>query len=169
MSRPVVVLIGPSGAGKSSVAKELCDMHGFHLVKTVTTRPQRDEYDTDQTFVSQESFDHMVASKAFFGTIDAFGYTYGLPRFNPESPTVLLLRAPAIPEFLTKFSDAYIVEIDAPLNVLEERLVRRGSAERFEPEMITKEISVGRKLATKSIDSSATSPDTIAASIIDEI
>lgn|GEM_PF-5915400 len=109
----VVVIIGPSGAGKSSVAKVLQDTYGFHLEKTVTTRPQRDVFDTDQQFVDAKTFQKMLEAKAFFGTLEAFGFSYGLPRFNPDNSTVLLLRAPAVQEFLTKFPQARIIEIDA--------------------------------------------------------
>ncbi len=162
---PIIVIIGPSGAGKSSVAKILCDAYGFTLEKTVTTRPQRDAYDTDHVFVSEETYQHMLDAKAFFGTLDVFGHRYGLPRFNPQAPTVLLLRAPAIAEFLTMFPDAYIVEIDAPVEVLTARLAARGSTDRIDSELLEKEIALGRTLASQVIDSSNMSAEDIAAVI----
>lgn len=165
MSPRVVVLIGPSGAGKSTIAQLLCDEHGFELVKTVTTRPQRDAFDVDQTFVGNETFQTMLESKAFFGTLEAFGYYYGLPRFNPKNPTVLLLRAPAVKEFLTGFPGAHIIELDAPLPVLEERLIARGSAERFDTEALTKEIAAGRSLAGRTFDTFIDTPKAIAMNI----
>lgn len=162
MSRPVVVLIGPSGSGKSSVAKELCEVHGFHLVKTVTTRPQRDEHDTDHLFINEETFEHMLDSEAFFGTLYVFNHSYGLPKFNPSQPTLLLLRAPAIQEFLTKFPDAYIVQIEAPVRILEERLIGRGSADRINKDELVRETALGKLLANKIIDSSTLTLQTIA-------
>jgi guanylate kinase len=165
MSPHIIVLIGPSGAGKSTIAELLCNEYGFELVKTVTTRPQRDASDIDQTFVDNETFQAMLESKTFFGTLEAFGYSYGLPKFNPKNQTVLLLRAPAVKEFLTGFPNAHIIELDAPLSVLEERLLARGSAERFDTESLTKEIAFGRTLATHAFDTSAETPEAITASI----
>jgi guanylate kinase len=167
MSQPVVVLIGPSGSGKSSVAKELCDTHGFHLVKTLTTRPQRDEHDIDQTFIDHETFTNMREAKAFFGTLESFGHEYGLPKFSLDTPTVLLLRAPAVQEFLKGFPSAQVIEIDAPLTVLEERLVARGSFDRLDPDFLEKEMALGRQLANHTVDSSQYTPAEIAQQIVD--
>ncbi len=166
MSSSVVVLIGPSGAGKSNVVKVLCEQHGFTLVKTVTTRPQRDKFDTDHQFISTEQFQALQEAKAFFGVLNVFDAQYGLPKFNPTEKTVLNLRAPVVQEFLTKFPDAFVVEIDAPLEILQKRLAERGTEERFEPEKINKEIQLGRQLATQTIDSLTKTPQEIAANII---
>lgn len=164
---PVVVLIGPSGAGKSSVAKVLQETHGFHLQKTVTTRLQRDEYDTDHIFVSDTDYDKLLREQAFFGTLVIFGQRYGLPRFDPAQKTLLLLRAPAINEFKTRFPHARIFEIDAPLEVLEKRLIARGTADRIVLDQLNQEMSMGQTLADEIIDSSKLSITEIAKHIAD--
>jgi len=169
MMPKVVVLIGPSGAGKSSVAKILCDTYGFQLERTVTTRPQRDAFDTDHIFVNEEIFAHMAQSKLFFGVLTIFGHSYGLPRFNPDKPTVLLLRAPAIKQFLTQFPDAIIIEIDAPLATLKQRLATRGSFDRYVPDELQKEMLLGQSLSHYSIDSSTRSAAGIAEVIVRDI
>lgn len=169
MKPKLVVIIGPSGAGKSSVAKVLCDQYGFGLQKTVTTRPQRDEYDTDHLFVTDKSYQEMLDAHAFFGTLDIFGHRYGLPRFNPAAPTLLLLRAPAIEEFITMFPDAFIVEIDAPLEMLEARLRKRNSHDRINREHLEKEIVWGRSLAQYIADSSIATPEAIALAINEQL
>jgi len=161
----VIVLIGPSGAGKSTVANTLQYTYGFHLEKTITTRPQRDTFDTDHTFVSEETFQSMLDAKAFFGILEVFGHRYGLPKFNPEKPTILLLRAPAIKEFLTGFPDAYIIQIDAPIGILEARLVARGSLDRTDSKTLEQEIILGKSFASKSFDSSKHTPEAIAEAI----
>jgi len=168
-SPKLVVIIGPSGAGKSSVAKVLCERYGFQLQKTVTTRPQRDEYDTDHIFITDESYQEMLDAEAFFGTLTIFGHRYGLPRFNPEAPTLLLLRAPAIEEFTTMFPSAFIVEIDAPLEILEARLRERNSHDRINREHLEKEITWGRTLARYTADSSLATPDAIASAINEQV
>src|SRR6218665_2035589 len=112
MSAPLVVLIGPSGAGKSSVVKILVDTYGFQLVKTVTTRLPRAEFDTDHTFITAETFEAIQQAGGFFGMIEFFGEQYGLPKFNPEHATLLNLRVPAIEKLSVVFPHAHIVEID---------------------------------------------------------
>lgn len=158
----VTVIIGPSGAGKSTVARLLQEKYGFRLQKTVTTRPQRNEHDTDHIFVNEETFQTMSASKAFFGTMPTFEYNYGLPKFDPSDRTLLLLRAPVMEEFKTRFPDAHIFEIDAPLNVLEKRLIMRDDYDRIDPEVLEKEIALGRSLAQQSFNSSHLTPEEIA-------
>ena len=165
----VVVIIGPSGAGKSTIARILQEKYGFRLQKTVTTRPQRDEYDTDHIFVNEETFQTMSASKAFFGTMPTFEFNYGLPKFDPSERTLLLLRAPVVEEFKTRFPDAHIYEVDAPLEVLEQRLIARSTFDRINPEVLEKEISWGRTLAKQSFNSSLHSAEQIAQAIADDV
>jgi len=160
-----IVIIGPSGAGKSSIVKVLCKKYDFLLIKTYTTRQQRDPSDTDHVFISSDEFQALVEKKYFFGTLDIFGSHYGLPNFETIRNTVILLRAPAVDEFLLKFPNAIIVEIDAPLDVLEERLKHRGSTERFIPEVLNKEITWGRDIATITFDSSLQETEAIADTI----
>lgn len=163
-----VVVIGPSGAGKSSIVKILREKYNFLLIKTYTTRQKRDPSDTDHVFVSPLEFDAMHNNDQFLGTLDIFGYQYGLPRFSVHSNVVVLLRAPAVEEFLQAFPDATIVEIDAPLPILKMRLKRRGSSERFVPKALEEEIKWGRKIAAVIIDSSAEEVDSIARHIATE-
>lgn len=164
----VVVLIGPSGAGKSTVAGILREKYGFHLQKTVTTRPQRGPYDTDHIFVNEETFDTMNDSGSFFGTLPTFEYKYGLPKFDPSALTLLLLRAPAVEEFRTRFPDAHIFEVDAPLDVLEKRLIARNTYDRINPEVLEKEITWGRSLAERYFNSSVLSAEQIAQAIAED-
>jgi guanylate kinase len=160
-----IVIIGPSGAGKSSIVNVLCEKYDFRLIKTYTTRQQRDPSDTDHVFISLNEFQALVDKKYFFGTLDIFGSHYGLPNFETTKNTIILLRAPAVDEFLLKFPDAIIVEIDAPLKVLEGRLKHRGSTERFVPEALKKEMAWGRDIATITFNSSLQETEAIADTI----
>lgn len=161
----IVVLIGPSGAGKSTVAHILQTQYGFHLQRTVTTRPQRDVHDTDHIFVNEETYESMEKSHAFLGELPVFNYKYGLPKFDTSARTLLLLRAPAIKEFLTQFHDAVIVQLEAPYDVLESRLTARRSSDRIDSAALAQEITLGRTLTTHCFDSSKLSPEEIAAHI----
>ncbi len=161
-----LVIIGPSGSGKSSIVKVLCDQYGYTLIRTVTTRQKRDAFDTDHEFVSIDTFATMKQTGAFFGILEVFGAQYGLPKFNPANKSVLLLRAPALPEFLTRFPNAFIVEIDAPLPVLEQRLAARNTQDRFDPAMLTKEMALGSSFAQATFDTSLLSSEDVAQQII---
>ncbi len=161
----LVVLIGPSGAGKSTAANILTTQYGFRLQKTVTTRPKRGERDIDHIFVNEETYQEMAAAKMFFGTIHSFGHDYGLPKFDPAEKTVLLLRAAAVTEFRTRFPEALIVEIDAPVDILVSRLIVRDSLNRVDTESLEQEIKLGRSLATHHFNSSQQTPEAIAAAI----
>jgi guanylate kinase len=158
----IIGLIGPSGAGKSTVAKILQETYGYHLQKTVTTRPQRGPSDIDHIFVNEETFEAMAASNSFLGTIDIFDHRYGLPKFEPGERTLLLLRAPVVDQFLARFPHGYVIEIDAPVVMLENRLTARNSFDRIKSDALEKEITWGRALASISIDSSKHSPEEIA-------
>lgn len=165
----LVVLIGPSGAGKSTVANILTTKYGFHIQKTVTTRPKRGEQDIDHIFVNEETYHEMAAAKMFFGTIHSFGHDYGLPKFDPADRTVLLLRAATIAELRTRFPDAIVIEIDAPTEVLVSRLIVRDSLNRIDTESIEQEIKLGRSLATTTYNSSKLSAEAIAEAIVQDI
>lgn len=161
----LVVLIGPSGAGKSTVAGILTKEYKFRLQKTVTTRPRRGDHDIDHIFVNNETYQEMASSGMFFGTLHSFGHDYGLPRFDPADRTVLLLRATAVAEFRTRFPDAYIVEIDAPIDILVSRLMVRDSLNRVDTASLEQEIQLGRSISTALFDSSKLSAEAIAESI----
>lgn len=163
----LIVLIGPSGAGKSTAANLLVTHYGFRLQKTITTRPKRDDRDIDHIFVNEETFQEMAAQNMFFGTIHSFGHDYGLPKFDHAERTVLLLRAAAVKEFRTRFPDAMIIEIDAPIEILVSRLIVRDSLNRVDTESLAQEIALGRSLATATFDSSKLSAEDIARSIAD--
>ena len=77
------VLSSPSGAGKTTISRRLL-AHDGHLRMSVsaTTRPMRPgEVDgRDYHFVSQDSFDRMVAEDQFLEWAHVFGNCYGTPR-----------------------------------------------------------------------------------------
>ena len=155
--RPLV-LIGPSGAGKSTIARDLVKLYGFTIVQTVTTRPPRQSDDDMHEFVNDEEFARRRTHGEFIGLLDAFGAHYGLPDFSGIEKPLLLLRAPAIEQFLVGFPDTFVVEIEALTDVLVERLKIRGDIDRANPELLEREMAFGRVLAgltLTSIDSPA--------------
>lgn len=66
----MIVIIGKSGSGKSTITNILCEKYGFNKIVTTTTRPKRrgERQNVDYNFVSNETFDKMVADGAFIET-----------------------------------------------------------------------------------------------------
>jgi len=74
------VLSSPSGAGKSTIARMLmASDDGVAMSVSATTRPMRPgEVDgRDYHFVSDETFDRMIAEGAFLEWANVFGHRYG--------------------------------------------------------------------------------------------
>ena len=70
----IVLIVGDSGSGKSTIIKYVAEnMDNINIIKSYTTRPKRNEYDDDHTFIESvdEIKDDIVASTE----ID--GYFYG--------------------------------------------------------------------------------------------
>ena len=155
MQRPLVI-IGPSGAGKSTVANELRRSFGFPVIRTVTTRLPRSEDDTDHLFVTPSEFKSMEVAHQFLGTLQIFGQSYGLPFLPDQDKNLVLLRAITLKQFLESYPYAYIVQLEAPIDILVDRLKERGSEERADEVALQKEIEAGRSFAHLVLDSTDT-------------
>ena len=83
-----------------------------------------------------------------------FGHDYGLPALPPNRPCILLLRAPVVKQFMQTYPTSMIVEIDAPLDILKERLYRRSSQDRIDDISLQQEMKIGVSLAHATIDTS---------------
>lgn len=70
----IVLIVGDSGSGKSSIVKSIANkMSDINVIKSYTTRPRRNEFDNDHTFINskEEIKDEIVAST------EINGYFYG--------------------------------------------------------------------------------------------
>ena len=77
------VLSSPSGAGKSTIARMiLASDEGIAMSVSATTRPKRpgEVEGVDYHFVTDDEFDRMRESGAFFEWAHVFGYRYGTLR-----------------------------------------------------------------------------------------
>lgn len=58
INRPkILCIIGESGSGKSMVSDYITEKYGIKLIKSYTTRKQRNPEDTGHTFLTDEEFD----------------------------------------------------------------------------------------------------------------
>ncbi len=80
----LVVISGPSGAGKDSVLLRLRERElPFHFTVTATTRPQREVDPADHqflNFLSEETFDRLLAEDGLLEHAQVYGYRYGVPK-----------------------------------------------------------------------------------------
>lgn len=84
----MLVLSSPSGAGKTTMAKRLlAGDPQISMSVSATTRPARagEIEGQDYHFVSQDRFDHMIATGQFLEWATVFGNRYGTPRHPVEA------------------------------------------------------------------------------------
>lgn len=80
----LLVLSGPSGVGKDAVLSVLKGReYPFHFTVTATTRPRREIKAADHqflSFLSEDSFDRLLADNGLLEHAQVYGYRYGVPR-----------------------------------------------------------------------------------------
>jgi len=146
---PIIALIGPSGAGKSTLVDYYIKQHpDARLHKSITTRPVRGDSDTSHRFVSDEEFDRLAAAGELIKPVEAFGYRYAITKIpDYDGITFVLLRYQFAREFKRFYPEAIVIQIEAPVEVLLERIVGRGDTSRADADVMQAEIIAGRKIA----------------------
>lgn len=61
----IIVITGRQGSGKSTLMKHMVVKEFYGKIEQVTTRPRRDEYDNDYTFVTDAEFKAMEDNNQF--------------------------------------------------------------------------------------------------------
>ena len=70
----IVLIVGDSGSGKSTIVRYVeKNMENVNIIKSYTTRPKRNKYDNDHTFI--KSVDEIDGDIVASTEID--GYFYG--------------------------------------------------------------------------------------------
>ena len=155
-----IVLIGPSGSGKSTLVKRLIEKNpSLVWIKTYTTRSKRSDEDDSHEFISEAAFQDLKDKNVFIGTLNAFDAQYGLPSLPEASRCILLLRAPVIKLFKETYPKSIVIEVDAPLHILKQRLSDRRSIDRIDDESLLQEIKLGSTLADAHVDTSQSIDD----------
>lgn len=151
---PIIALIGPSGAGKSTLVDYYIQRHpDARLHKSITTRPIRGEGDTSHRFVDDDEFDRLAEAGELIKPVEAFGYRYAITKIpDYNGITFVLLRYQFVEEFKRFYPEAKVVQIEAPLAVLLERITSRGDMVRADADEIQMEIITGRKIACHTIN-----------------
>jgi len=134
----LVILSGVSGTGKNTIINHLLkDGDNRFLIKSATTRAPRGEgMDNNYDFMSDEEFDRRNANGEFFETIDIHTHRSAtqfkelnkiveLPQ-NVYFKDIDVIGTQKIVQFLKGKAKVLTVFIDAPDDVLYQRLIARG-------------------------------------------
>lgn len=79
----IVLIVGDSGSGKSTIIRYVAEnMDNINIIKSYTTRPKRNEYDDDHTFI--ESVDEIKGDIVASTEIDGCFYGASENQFKKD-------------------------------------------------------------------------------------
>jgi len=140
----IIVLSGPGGSGKETVLEMVSKKLGIERAKTVTSRKRKEgEGSSGRIFVSEKKFLQMKNSDEFIETNHFKDNYYGSLRSEVESriisgkSTIIELDLNGLIEMEKKYSNVVSIFIKLDLELLRERMVKRGrdSEEEIEKRM----------------------------------
>ena len=135
----LIVISGVSGVGKNTIIQKLLDKYSnMHFFKSATTRAPRPG-ETIYDFMTQEEFDIKKDNGDFFEVENSHGYWYAtqfceLNKIinNPQNIYIKDIEvhgAAKLREYFKDKGEMYSIFIDAPDDVIRERLAGRGEPE----------------------------------------
>lgn len=133
----ILILTGLSGTGKSTIARCLCEHHGFKRIRTITTRPRRsNESASEYDFVTTKTFEDMikVGRVKYVRTIQSDSSDeptyYGVPagQFNLDIDYVIVLDPQGAVEFKgdQPAGTCVLIELHVPKKQLLGRVIKRS-------------------------------------------
>ena len=137
----LVILSGVSGAGKNTVINRLLEEgDNRFLIKSATTRePRGGGIDNNYEFMSDEEFFRREKNGEFFETIDAHAHKYAtqfkeLEKVisNPQNIYMKDIDVVGTQKLVSHLADkakVLTIFLDAPDEVLYDRLIKRGESE----------------------------------------
>ncbi len=155
-NKKVLGIIGPSGCGKSTIVEMLFEKDKIIVNPTFTDRPRRiGEKNLEHEFITRRKFDDLENQEKFIEVVQPFGlkYRYGTPRLNNKTNkiSVLMLRAPFVPQLLYHYPKSIIYQIEASYefarSAINKRGVRINVGNRLT--LFDSEINLGRKYADR--------------------
>ncbi|MBE0583135.1 MAG: hypothetical protein IH612_05160 [Desulfofustis sp.] len=129
----VILVAGPSGSGKDTLiqaARQHFDGgRGLAFARRYITRPP-DEHE-DNYFISREGFAVLQRADFFMSSWQAHGFDYGIARsdcfpINGARAVLVSVSRTAIADFECRLDEVVTIQVWAALEVLEQRLHRRG-------------------------------------------
>lgn len=137
----VVIVSGPGGAGKGTIAREIIarDPEITLSMSWTTRQPRHDDAYDAYVFVDPDDFERRESEGGFVEWNEFLGFLYGTPLPDPEDSRDLLLEIDVrgCRQVLDHYPDALCVFVDAPDEILRQRLRGRGdSPQRVEERLV---------------------------------
>ena len=149
--RCIIILAGASASGKTTVAHQILDTDPtFELVRSVTTRPKRDDsFATEYIYIDKSEFDRLVATGGVLEHTEYAGNFYGTPRSEIDrihsegKKPLLILDMNGVRSISTTAKDisTCAVYLHADINLMEERLYERYLGDTPTPEGLARFVS----------------------------
>ena len=135
----VVIVSGPSGSGKTTVINQLLKSGKFKFFKSATSRPRREGEPDHHYFITEEEFLERIKRGEFFEYEEVHGLHYGV-LWKEINDIIADKKYDYIRDIevkgnvnLRKYLDGktpYVsIFLDAPDDVLYQRLIARGESE----------------------------------------
>lgn len=131
----VLLIVGPSGSGKTALSRFLKEI-GFQEFVSVTTRkPRQGEVDgVSYHFLTEEQFNRLEKEDALAEKVEYRGNKYGVTLGEVEQKSkngdcYCVVDRQGMRQFKSKFSEAKVVFITAPIETLISRMYSRGDSE----------------------------------------
>lgn len=141
------LFIGRTASGKSEIARRVCKRLGLKQVKSMTTRPPRDNElngESDHYFESQDEFDMMGSVYGFVAETTINGYQYATTYDELERSDIYVIDPDGVKSLKEHCGDKFrFVEIyfRVPYNLAEARYVSRGGTKQEFKQRYDKESS----------------------------
>lgn len=119
-------IVGESGSGKTTIVDKLEEIFGYKVLKSYTTRPPRNEGDTDHTFVSLEEYGDLQNKVA---TCEFNGNFYCATADQVEESALYVIDVVGVKELKEKYKgekNIVVIYIKTPMEVRLDRMLRRG-------------------------------------------
>jgi len=149
--RCIIILAGASASGKTTVAHQILDTDPtFELVRSVTTRPKRDDsFAAEYIYIDKSEFDRLVATGGVLEHTEYAGNFYGTPRSEIDrihaegKKPLLILDMNGVRSISTTAKDisTCAVYLHADINLMEERLYQRYLGDTPTPEGLARFVS----------------------------
>lgn len=136
--RLLVTVTGPSASGKTELLKTLTSNPTFAKLVSVTTRPKRDgEVEgEDYYFISEDDYQELVDNNQIVQSVNFKGCNYATTKaeidkvFSTNKVPVVIVEPGGVTQFRSIEHEldytVYSVYIDAPLEILKGRYVKRS-------------------------------------------